>query len=489
MSTELFNPEEYDLPTPEQAREMLWRIGDLTFLLDENQIQLRNSYINAKTKNIVWACARRLGKSYTLCVLAIMMCLGKKNAEVKYLADTQKNVKNIIRPLMQELIASAPNDIRPIEKRAEGIWYFPSTGSIIKIMGCDGGRAESARGGNSDLCLIDEAGFVDDLEYIIKSILNPTTLLTKGKIILASTPPKTPTHEFVTFMNQAKLDSSFIRKTIYDNPRLTAADIKSVAEEDCGGEDTDSFRREYLAEVIPDSDMSLVPEFTKEIQKDCIMEWKRPPYYDTYVAMDVGAKDLTVVLFAYHDFKANKIIIEDEFVITGKEFTTQVLAKNIKLKEAQHFSDPFTGEVRKPYKRVSDNELLLINDLRQDYGLSFSATRKDDADSALNNVRVAISNKMVIINPRCKTLITHLEGGIWNKNKTSFARSGLKYGHFDAIDALKYLIRNVDLNHNPYPPGYNLPARSTLFYTNGDPYKKNPQDDLVYKMMNYKNKG
>lgn len=486
MSTELLNQDEYNLPTPEAAREMLWRIGDLTWLLDDNQIQLRDSYVNAKTKNVVWACSRRLGKSYTLCVLAIQTCLGKKNAEVKYLADTQKNVKNIIRPLMQELIASAPIDIRPIEKRAEGIWYFPSTGSIIKIMGCDGGRAESARGGNSDLCLIDEAAFVDDLEYIIKSILNPTTLLTKGKIILASTPPKTPTHDFIKFMNQAKIDGSFIRKTIYDNPRLTADDIQRVAEEDCGGVKTVAFRREYLAEVVKDDNYDIVPEFTEEVRKETVIAWKRPPYYDTYVSMDIGTKDLTVVLFAYHDFKANKIIIEDEYCVRGKDFTTSVLAKNIRLKESEHFADPLTLEVKKPYKRVSDNALLLINDLRRDYGLTFQATQKDDAESALNNLRVKISNKQVIINPRCIVLINHLEGGVWNKQKTSFARSDNMDAHFDAIDALKYLIRNVDLNHNPYPAGYGLPARNTQFFVNGDPYKKDSTEVMLHKMLNIK---
>lgn len=486
MSIESFNLDEYDLPTPEQAREMLWRLGDLTFLLDVNQIQLRDSYVNAKTKNVVWACSRRLGKSYTLCVLAIQTCLGKKNAEVKYLADTQKNVKNIIRPLMQELIASAPLDIRPIEKRAEGIWYFPSTGSIIKIMGCDGGRAESARGGNSDLCLIDEAGFVDDLDYIIKSILNPTTLLTKGKIILASTPPKTPTHDFVTFMNQAKIDGSFVRKTIYDNPRLTVEDIERVAEEDCRGKNTVAFKREYLAEVVKDDNYDIVPEFTEEVRNETVKAWKRPAYYDTYVSMDIGTKDLTVVLFAYYDFKAGKVIIEDEYAVRGKDFTTSVLAKNVKLKEAEHFSDPFTLEVKKPYKRVSDNALLLINDLRKDYGLNFIATKKDDAESALNNLRVCIANKTIIINPRCIILINHLEAGVWNKQKTSFARSDNMDAHFDAIDALKYLIRNIDFNHNPYPAGYGLPARHTQFYTNGDPYTKDPNKDMIYKMLNIK---
>lgn len=486
MSIDL-NNEEYDLPSPIEARQMLWELADLTWKLDSNQVQLRNSYINSNGRLIVWAASRRIGKSYTLCTLAIEMCLKKKNAEVKYLADTQKNVKDIIRPLMQELCADAPDHIRPIEKKADGIWFFPSTGSRIKIMGCDGGRAQSARGGNSDLCIIDEAGFVDDLSNIVKNILNPTMIMTKGKLVMASTPPMSIGHEFIMFLNRAKIAGSFVRKTIYDNPRLTPDDVERIANEDCDGKDTDTFKREYLAELIPDSDMSIVPEFTEDLQKIIIKDWKKPGYYHNYVAMDVGARDLTVVLFAYIDFKEGKLIIEDEYTITGKDFTTEKLAKEIKLKEKLRFSDPFTSELVEPHKRVSDNNLLLLQDLRSVYGINFRPTDKAEADAALNNMRILLGNKKIIIHPRCKTLIAHLSTGYWNKQKTKFARSGNRGdGHFDAIDSLKYLVRNVDFNKNPYPSNYGGPSNRDGFFKNGNPANNQPDKAFMNKLMNIK---
>lgn len=474
------------LPTPEEARRYLWEIGELSFKLDANQIQLKESYLNSISRTIVWAASRRIGKSYTLCVLAIEKCLTKKNAIVKYLASTQKDVRDIIRPLMRELIADAPDEIRPIEKKAEGIWYFPSTGSQIKIMGCDGGRADSGRGSNSDLCLIDEAGFVDDLKYIVRSILKPTMILTKGRLILASTPPKSPSHEFVIFMNQAILDGSFTRKTVFDNPRLTKQDIIEIAEEDCGGMETTDFRREYLAQVVTDKDLAIIPEF-EDAEIDIVKEWKKPPFYNAYVSMDVGAKDLTVVLFGYHDFKANKLIIEDEYVVTGKDFTTDRLAKEIKAKEKVLFRDEFTYETKDPYKRVSDNNLILINDLQRMHGLLFRPTRKDDADTALNNVRILIADKKIIINPRCKVLISHLKAGIWDKSKTKFARSALKFGHFDAIDSLKYMVRNVNFQANPFPANYEKPYGENAFYMKGKP-NNNTNEEMFQRMMNIKKK-
>lgn len=468
--------------TPEQAREILWKKGNLAFKLDTNQVELVDSYKQAKGKIIVWACSRRLGKSRTLCVLAIETCLKKNNAIVKFLNPKMKDVKMIIRPLMRELIADCPDDIRPIEKSAMGVWYFPSTGSQIQVAGCDNGRAESVRGSNADLCIIDEAAFVSsDLEYIVNSILLPTTTTTSGKIILASTPPKSSTHEFVYFKNKAQIEESYVHKTIFDNPRLSKEDIDILAKA-AGGYDSVNFRREYMAQFITDQTRAIVPEFAN-IKEKIIKSWIRPPFYHTYVAMDVGMKDLTVVLFAYYDFRARKLIIEDEFVINGQQFTTDALARAIREKESNAFQDPFTGEVRDPFKRVSDNNLILIQDLYRLHGLYFIPTRKDDADAALNNMRILLNEERIIINPKCKTLILHLESGIWNKSMSSFDRSG-DTGHFDAIDSLKYLVRNVEMELNPYPAHFGLPDGNNVYYRNNQPSNSNLNS--LKKILNIK---
>lgn len=441
--------------TPEEAVEMLWRRGNLAFKLDPYQQDLKNVYVKTNEKIVVWACSRRLGKTWSLLNIAIELCLNKKNAVVKFLAPTKQDVKKLIRAEMRKIIADAPKDIAPYEMKSEGSWMFPSTGAQIQFAGCDGGSAESVRGSNADLCIVDEAGFVkSDLEYIVNSILLPTTSLTKGKILLASTPPKSFDHDFRKFVNIARASGSYIHKTVYENTRLPPEELQKIIES-CGGVTSIAFRREYMAEFLTDTERAIVPEFTQELQAKIVKEWPRPPFYDTYSAMDVGMKDLTVVLFAYFDFKANKLIIEDEFVINGQKFTTDVLASNIREKEAFNFTDKITGEQKEPYKRVSDNNLLLIQDLYRLHGIIFQPTKKDDADLALNNMRMLLKDGNIIIHPRCKTLISHLDSGTWNKAKTSFDRSGDK-GHYDAIDSLKYLVRNIDFNKNPYPIGWSL---------------------------------
>jgi len=60
-------------------------------------------------------------------------------------------------------------------------------------------------------------------------------------------------------------------------------------------------------------------------------------------------------------------------------------------------------------------------------------------------------------------LIRHLKNGRWkNSSKDDFARSP-DDGHYDAIDALIYLIKSISYSKNPYPKNYNINS-STIYY-------------------------
>ena len=92
----------------------------------------------------------------------------------------------------------------------------------------------------------------------------------------------------------------------------------------------------------------------------------------------------------------------------------------------------------------------------------------------LNKTSNFIKNKEIIINTRCKNLIRHLKNGIWNKKKTSYARSP-DNGHYDGIDALKYLVRNIVLNKNPYPHNYFQQNTDSIFRLNNN----SQQPDII----------
>lgn len=432
------------------AIDTLWRRAKLTWKLDANQVEMYEMVENTDSSIIVIGSSRQIGKTRFLVTLAVEFCLKNPKSIVIFIAPTIKDIKSITRAHMREVLDDCPRDLMPSYKAQDNYWSFKN-GSEIQFFGTENGNADSARGRTANLVLVDEAGFCSDFDKVINEILVPTTTMTGGKIIMASTPPKSLDHPFIGFMRKAAFNGSYIKRTIYDNPRLSKEAIDKLAEA-AGGYDSVGFRREYLVELITSDDDAIIPEFSK-VKADTIKYWEKPPHFDTYVSLDIGGKDLTFAIFAYYDFQNAKIVIEDEVVIERRDMVSDYLAAQIKLKENERFINLDSGEIVTPKRVADNNNVVLLNDLQRKHGLMFVPTLKDDFDAALNNTRLLIKNKKVIINPRCKNLISHLESGIWNKSKTSFARSS-EHGHFDGIAALIYLLRNINFDKNPFPADF-----------------------------------
>lgn len=471
-----------------EIKNELWRRGVLSWKLDENQKQLYDLFYNSAFKVHTWLLARRNGKSYTLCVLAIEQCLRKPNSIIKLVSPTKIQVNNNIRPIMKFLLEDCPDEIKPEFKQKDYIYYFPN-GSEIQLAGTDNQHAEKLRGSDSDIWIIDEAGSCDDLNNIVKNILIPTTLITKGRGILASTPPKDPDHDFLGFIEEAELRGSLIKKTILDNPRITEEQKTDMIQE-LGGINSDSCRRELFCELIKDSTTAVIPEFTPELEQKIVKEWPKPPFYDAYESMDLGFKDLTVVLFAYYDFRANKVIIEDELVLNGQELHLPKLVEQIKSIEQTLWTTP-AKEAKKPYLRVSDINYIVTNEILKysNYEMNFVATKKDEKDAAINNLRIMLASEKIIINPKCQTLIRHLRNVKWysSSNKSKFGRSP-DNGHYDAVDTAIYLIRNIVFSKNPYPSHYDLNTKDLYIYNPSGLKSSNTQVDVYRKIFNSKRK-
>jgi len=474
-----------------QAEDALWRSGVLVWLLKPHQKDLYNLFHNTTHKTNTWLLARRSGKTFTLCVLAVETCLKKPGSVVKFLAPTKVQINMILRRIMADVIKSCPEDIKPQFSSKDYTYYFPN-GSEIQLAGSESGHVERLRGGASELSIIDEAQDVTGLEDALKSVILPTTLTTKGKVLISGTPPKDPDHDFVKIIEEAELKNSLVLKTIYDNSMLSKQQIEE-AEIEAGGKDSDYFKREYLCQILKDSKTMVIPEFTPALEKEIVREWPRPPFYDCYESMDLGFQDQTVVLFAYYDFRAGKVIIEDEYVVSGTDVQVPRLCSVIKEKEAALWTNPLTHELKKPYLRVSDINYIVMSEIARTSGgeINFLAAKKDDKEAAINNLRVMLSSKKVIIHPRCQTLIRHLRNVKWDSTGKKFARSP-DDSHYDAADACIYLIRSIVYTKNPYPAHYDLNLRSE------DAHVANPLGmrsrqmgmDLnnFYKILNIKSK-
>jgi F0F1-type ATP synthase delta subunit len=376
-------------------------------------------------------------------------------------------------------LEDCPEYLRPEFKEKDYTYYFPN-GSEIQLAGTDAGHAEKLRGGDSDLFFVDEAGSCSDLENIIKDILLPTTLTTRGRGILASTPPKTFDHDFIKYIEESEMRGSLIKKTIDDNPRLTEEHKKELFDE-LGGSNTEAARRELYCEIIKDSTTSVIPEFTPELEKEIVQEWKTPPYYDCYVGMDLGFKDLTALVFGYYDFKAGKLIIQDELVYNfqEKDKNLEDLSKKIIEKEKELWTNPLTYEVKKPALRVSDIDYIVLNEISKHSNkeVVFQIANKYDNESSINSLRLMVGNKKIIINPKCVNLIRHLRNAKWHKSKKIFDRSP-DDGHYDCVEALKYLVKNINYKKNPYPSNYEI-NMGDLFVRNKDNYDKQSGTSVI----------
>ena len=420
---------------------LLWQAGELDWKLHQHQLAMHRLFRETDHRKIVFHCSRRVGKSYTLLTIANETAIRKPGAQIRYAAPTQKNVKEIILPVMRELLHDCPDEVRPEWKGQDGHFVYPN-GSVLSIAGTDGGNADKLRGSACDLGIVDEAGFVDELRYLVRSILMPQFITTNGRMILSSSSPVSPAHDFVGFMAEAEAADAMVKITIHEDSRPEViARIPEWMKESGGAESTD-WRREYLCELVTDETRAIVPEFDDAAAKALVTESVRPPYFDSYVAMDVGFNDLTAVLFGYWDFIRAGLVVEDELALS--RMTTDDLAHGIRAKEAS------LRWPRGPLMRVSDTDLIVINDLNRLHNLGFIATQKDDKEAAINAVRMLVGEGKLYIHPRCKNLIAHLKYGIWNKQRTQFERAE-GFGHFDFVDALVYLVRNVRREKNPYP--------------------------------------
>lgn len=437
-----------DKLTRDELVAAAWHRADLTYLLHKTQREIKSAFHRSDGRVFVACCSRRLGKSYLALILSVEACLRKDRAQVRYAAPEKSQVRTIIAPLMGQILNDCPIEWKPSFHRQDGVYTFPN-GSELHIAGCDSGGAERLRGVSTDLAVVDEAGFVGaadgaDLEYVVQDIMLPQTITTDGRILLISTPSRTPEHSFVKFYcPRAQAEDRYIHRTIYDAPHISADKIEEFKRES-GGETSTTWIREYLAQVVADEDYMVIPEFLSK-ESSLVGEAKRPEMFDAYVAADFGFSDFTAVLFAYYHFPSARIVIEDELAF--QRTNSGKIAAAIKAKEAELWGN------QKPLIRVGDASSQLCKDLTTDHGLSFRKPMKDDKEAAINQLRLSIQNEKLLIHPRCKHLLSHLRGAVWTRDRTRFARCG-DFGHFDFVDAAIYLVRHVRPGKNPVPSNH-----------------------------------
>lgn len=439
----------------------LWAKGELSFLLDATQKDMLAAFEQSTGRKYIFLCSRRLGKTHTLCVLALRMALASK-AKILYVTSTYKAAKNIVQPLISKITEDCPTNLRPAFKVQDGKYVFPN-GSEILLYGADK-DADGPRGQEAEFIIIDEAGFVNNLDYLLSSVLMPMLLTTGGRIVMATTPPKSMDHPFMQVWGECEAAGNLIKKTIHDCPRITDK-IKEEYAREAGGENSADWRREYLLEAIASDDNLVIPEFSEQAETELVGTISRPSNSDLYVGMDLGFIDDTALVFGWWDFGNARLVIEDELII--KKQNSSELAAQIRSKETELWGE------RAPYKRVADhNNPQLIYDLSSLHKLPFTPANKDSGkEPMINKLRLALQGRQILIHPRCKNLRTQLKFCRWKgAGRDTFDRSPA-FGHFDLVDALIYTWSSI--NRVRIPSGV-TPDTHTQYILHQKPPQESP---------------
>lgn len=441
----------FPLQPTEKQIDTFWRVGELIWKLHRGQLEIDLAYQESKGKLFVLDCSRQLGKSTWCVAKAIEVALKEPGSRIRYATAFLTDLEQFILPAFDLVFQDCPEDIRPQWSVQKSEFRF-SNASKIRLVGLDR-KPNGLRGNKLRLVILDEAGYVSRLSYLYKSVLIPaTTHVPNAKIIMASTQPESPDHDFIEYCDRAAIQKCYARLDIYKNPLLDKEQIDELAEE-CGGYDSTAFRREYLCERIVEEGRAIVPEFNEANHVKIAAIGPAHKFWRRFEALDSGVRDLTACLFAYYDFSRATVVIEDEFAIKGFQVTTRRIAELTKEREAalgEHY--------QRIHLRIADNDnLILLQDLGQEFGLNFMPTNKDDLAAMVNKVRLWMKAGRIEIHPRCVRLIGTLKAGVWNDHRTEFARSKV-HGHYDLLASLVYLVRNIPEYDNPIPAyfGQNL---------------------------------
>lgn len=440
-----------------------WLRGNLNYKLHAGQRLIRKRFDESSANQLfVGECSRQFGKTVFEAVLALEKAFSKKKAKVKIGTAFQTDLLEFIIPAFDLVMEDCPEDLKPVWKSQKSKYILPHNGSEIKLVGLDR-KPNGLRGTVIDLIILSEAGFIANLHYLFKSVIIPaTTHRPDCRVTMLSTPPETPAHEFLDYVQKAEMEGGHIKLTIYDNPMLDEVTIARLMKE-AGGPESTTWQREYLCMHVTDANLQIVAEWKDEFWT----EVERGPefkYYHKYSAMDLGVRDFTAHLFGYYHFKKAALVIEDEFMINGPTMTTLVLQQMIKEKEKEIWGLDEFGVPNKIHRRISDNNNpLLIQDLSSLHQLHYSETDKGRLEAMVNTVKIMVRQGSILVHPRCKFTRGCLKYGIWDKHRDQFSRSEV-YGHYDALAALIYLVRNLDKTTNPIPIDFQVDKMNQLVF-------------------------
>lgn len=435
-----------DGPTRAEIRHYLWSIGELSYKLDSLQEQIKNKVETVPGDCHAFICSRQIGKSWTVDVialeLAIKAALKNKGILVRILAPTLKQVYDIVRDNLAKICADAPPGLI-VPAKSDLRWLIGGK-SQLRIGALERAHVDSNRGGNADIVIYEEGGFVssDEYQHAVESVIGPQLLRSGGPEYHISSISEDENH-YLHNVIMPRCDSlgTLSSYTIYDSPSLTPEQVdKAIAR--CGGIESEAFQREYLNKIIRSRSLMVIPEFDSAIH---VGDFEIPRHYYTTIATDTGgSKDKSAGCVLISDFRNDRVLVVEDFMLDANTPSAEIVLAARKIESHAQL------DYHERLSIFADAPPQMLLDWLNQFGYLAQLPLKDDLQAALNALRLVFQQNKIIIHPRCKALIGCLKSARWNNNRTDFVRNDA-FGHADPLMGLVYGNRSVNRTANPYP--------------------------------------
>lgn len=445
---------------------MLWRRGDLEFLLWEQQVMIWAAMNNMPpgVTEFVILCARQFGKSCVGVLRALSRALKFRDCCILIMGPDTKQTKDIVGPKMRFLTQTAPRGLIK-QMKSENRYHVyhdlnpKSTDYTEIILSGMNENSSSQRGKTVQDIFIEEIVDVPPDNYLesLRSDLGPALTHSKNGVIhFLTTLPKIPDHPFITeTITKAEFNNAISIFTIHDNKALTPQQFADCVDR-AGGINSNDFKREYLCEVVRDRNTVVLPDWEEVVNVGDVF---LPDHLFMHTTIDWGGvRDKTCAILHFYDYLNDVDIFWDELVFEPNTPTFLIIeackemeANFIRMKEGNSIFSRFID---------APAQMVYIDLIQAPYFYHASIPQKPSFKASVNTLNSRFKQRKGIINSRCKFLILSARSGQLSKNKEDFLRQE-SLGHCDGIAAMMYAVKMRNTS-DPYPIHLAKPTSKVL---------------------------
>jgi len=278
--------------------------------------EYQKRFLDSDSDRKVFVAGRQVGKSRTASWMALHHAVTHPGSLVLVTADALRQSSELFSQLQSEINNSGLADEQwGIERSTQTEIEFEHD-SRIKVVPT-GRNGNKIRGFTADLIIIDEAAFVED--SIFKEVIEPMTLVSKGTIVLSSTPYGASGYFYDKAQESELSDSPWekVQVSSYNNPKIDEDDIEELKK----GKTRNQIKQEILGEFVPTGDQF----FTNPLIKSCLnddvkrgvtqyatesQQQEVDPNARLYLGADLGAEGTDQTILSMIDEYGNIFSVE-----------------------------------------------------------------------------------------------------------------------------------------------------------------------------------